>query len=137
MSRVRRQFQRVLVLGALSACSTRRVAGAIPEPWAKLHLPMENLDSVRAETDEGHFSADYRGCTAEQLLKRVETALVDAGYKRTCSQFEGVVRGYTKGPATLLVKVDSLGPVQALSVGNEQGSDRLLFGLCFKGYRPE
>ena len=135
MSKVRRPFQRVLVLVALSACATRRVDSAVPEPWAKLHLPVENLDSVRAETDQNRLSADYRGCTAELLLNRVETALVDAGYRRTCNQFAGVVRGYRKGPATLLVKVDSIGPVQALSVGNEQGSDRLLFGICFKGYQ--
>lgn len=126
---------RILVLCVLSACSTKRPNKIIPEQWATLGLPANGLELVRPETDRDRFSADYRGCTAEQLLSRVETALVDHGYQQTCNQFEGVVRGYTRDASKLLVKVDSIGPVQTLTVGNERGSDGLLFNVCFKGYQ--
>ncbi|HTA19741.1 MAG TPA: hypothetical protein VK989_10640 [Polyangia bacterium] len=113
-----------------SGCSTR-----IPEPWAKLGLPLQGLDRVRETTSGDLFWADYRGCTDEQLIARVEGAMLHAGYARTCSTFEGRVRGYTKGADKLLVKVDSIGPVSTLSVGNKAGSDRLLYGVCFDGYQ--
>jgi hypothetical protein len=119
------------VLGAFaSACSTK-----VPEPWARLGVPLEGLDRIREQTDGDRFSADYRGCTAEQLIARVERGMLRAGYVQACSNFEGRVRGYAKGSDKLLVKVDSIGPVVALSVGNKAGSDHLLYGVCFDGYR--
>src|SRR5262245_20404530 len=126
---------RMLLFCALAACSTKRAGKVVPDPWAKVGMPVDGLEVVRPDTNDDRFSADYGGCTAGQLLDRVETALIGAGYRQTCSQFEGVVRGYTKGSTTLLVKVDSIGPVQALSVGNERGSDPMLYGICFKGYK--
>ena len=126
--------RRILLFCLLVACSPKRANKVVPEPWAKLGMPVDGIELVRPETDADRFLADYGGCTAGQLLVRIETALVVAGYRQTCNQFEGAVRGYTKGSATLLVKVDSIGPVQALSVGNERGSDAMLFGVCFKGY---
>jgi len=126
-------FGKVLALCVLSACSTNRPSKIIPDPWAALGLPVIGLELVRPETGRDRFSADYSGCSAEQLLGRVETALVDHGYRQTCNQLEGVVRGYTRGASKLLVKVDSIGPV---AVGNERGSDRLLFAVCFNGYQP-
>ena len=135
MSNVPSHFQTILVLCVVSACSTKRASKLIPQPWANLGLPADGLQLVRAETDGDRLSADYSGCTAEQLFNRVETALRGAGYRQTCNQFAGMVRGYTNDRATLLVKIDSIGPVQALSVGNERGADPLLFGVCFKGYQ--
>ena len=67
-------------------------------------------------------------------MARVEGALVAAGYKPTCKQFEGRVRGYASKSEKLLVKVDLMGPVLALTVGDERGADRLLYGVCFEGY---
>jgi hypothetical protein len=113
-----------------SACSKK-----IPERWAKLGMPSQDLHEVREETNEDRFSADYKGSTPEQLTARVENALVAAGYAPACNQFEGRVRGYARGEDRLLVKVDSIGPVIALSVGNKQGADRLLYGICFEGYQ--
>ena len=112
-----------------SACSKK-----IPERWAKLGMPSQDLHEVRDETNENRFSADYKDSTLEQLAARVESALVAAGYKPVCTQFEGRVRGYASGEDKLLVKVDAIGPVIALSVGNKQGADRLLYGICFEGY---
>ena len=135
VSNVPSHFQTILVLCVLSACSAKRAGKVVPEPWANLGLPADGLELVRPETDRDRFSGDYGGCTAEQLLNRVESALGRAGYTQTCKEFAGTVRGYTKERATLLVKVDSIGSVQTLSVGSERGSDRLLFGACFKGYQ--
>ncbi len=68
-------------------------------------------------------------------MARVESAMLHAGYARTCSIVEGRVRGYAKGADKFLVKVDAIGPVSALSVGNKAGADRLLYGVCFDGYQ--
>jgi hypothetical protein len=131
---------RILLACLLLACSARKTSPGpnqlqvVPEPWVKL-VPADGLELVRKETNEHAFLADYRGCTAEQLLARVDRTFVGAGYKRTCTQFEGVVRGYTKGLENLLVKVDTFGSVQALLVGNERGPEPLLYGVCFKGYQ--
>jgi hypothetical protein len=115
----------------IGGCSHKK----IPENWAKLGVPTQGLALVRDETNQDRFSADYRDSTADDLLGRVESGLVAAGYQRRCSQFEGRVRGYARADEQLLVKVDSFGPVQALSLGNRRGSDKLLFGVCFDGYR--
>ena len=134
-----RYLATVLMLCLLSGCSAKKAAGqnhqrpVISDPWATL-IPADGLELVRKETNDDAFSAEYSGCTTDQLLARVDRALVGASYRQTCTQFEGRVRGYTRGPERLLVKVDSFGSVQALSVGNERGSDRLLYGVCFKGY---
>src|SRR5260221_3289232 len=110
---------RMLLLCALEACSTKRASKVVPEPWAKLGMPSDDLKLVRPETDHNRFSVDYGGCTAGQLLARVETALVGAGYRQTCNQFEGVVRSYTEGSATLLVKAASIAPVPDPSFGHQ------------------
>lgn len=78
-----------------------------------------------------------RGLGADELIALVESGLVAKGCKQACNQFDGRVRGYTNGSEKLLTKVDSLGPVLALAVGNERGSDKLLYGVCFDGYRLE
>jgi hypothetical protein len=126
---VSRHWILALLLCLASACGKK-----IPERWAKLGMPSQDLHEVRGETNEDRFSADYKGSTPEQLTARVESALVAAGYKPACTQFEGRVRGYANGEDKLLVKVDSIGSVVALSVGNKQGADRLLYGICFEGY---
>jgi hypothetical protein len=114
-----------------SACTAK-----IPQPWAKLGVPGEGLDRIQ-QADGDRLRADYRGCTAEQLLARIDSVMLRAGYAQACNIFEGRVRGYAKDADKLLVKVDSIGPVAALSVGNKAGSDRLLYGVCFEGYRLE
>jgi hypothetical protein len=127
---VSRRWLLFLLVCLASACGKK-----IPERWAKLGMPSQDLHEVRDETNEDRFSADYQGAAPEQLAARVERSLVAAGYKPVCTQFEGRVRGYASGEDKLLVKVDSIGPVIALSVGNKQGADRLLYGICFEGYQ--
>jgi hypothetical protein len=113
----------------ISACTTK-----VPQPWARLGVPREGLDRIE-QADGDRFRADYRGCPAEDLIARVDSAMLRAGYAQACNTFEGRVRGYAKDADKLLVKVDSIGPVVALSVGNKAGSDPLLYGGCFEGYR--
>ena len=117
-----------LVLSALVGCSAK-----VPEKWTKLGVPSEGLEAVHDRTSEDRFSADYSGHTSEQLMARVESGLLAASYRRTCERFEGRVRGYSKGAESLLVQIDQLGSVLALSVGNERGSDKMLYGICFGG----
>ena len=126
---MRRDLFILPLLWLLVACGRK-----IPERWASLGMPTQDLEQVREETSDHRFSADYRGCTEGQLMARVEGALVAVGYKPACSQFEGRVRGYARKSEKLLVKVDLMGPMLALTVADERGADRLLYGICFEGY---
>jgi hypothetical protein len=120
------------ILFALCLCACR---AKIPEKWAKLGMPVENLEAVRDETNDDLFSADYRGLTFEQLATRIEDGLGRSGYKKVCSQFDGRVRGYTNQSESLLAKVDLIGPVAWLTIGNKRRADRMLYGVCFEGYQ--
>ena len=109
----------------------------IPDQWKLLGVPTQDLVTVRSETTQDRFVADYRKSSIEMLASRVDKALVTAGYKQTCNQLDGQIRGYSNGLENLLVKVDLLGPVTELSVANKRGADKLLFGVCFEGYQLE
>lgn len=106
----------------------------IPERWRLLGMPSQDLVTVRTDTNQDRFVADYRDCSLEELARRVGGSLTAAGFRQTCSQFEGQVLGYSKGSENLLVKVDALGSTIALSVANQSGADKLLYGACFSGY---
>lgn len=124
------RYLAALAIGTTLGCSPK-----VPEPWAALGMPAHGLESVRKETNQDRFCADYKGMSADELLTQVERALDEKGYTRVCTQFEGRVRGYAHGPEKLLAKVDSVGPVLALTAGNQRGSDKLLYGICFEGYQ--
>jgi hypothetical protein len=94
-----------------------------------------DLDSVRPDTNQDRFVADYRGCTVEQLSSRLSTSLTTAGYKKTCTKFDGQIAGYSNGTDNLLIKLDLIGPIIALSLSNQQGADPMLYGVCFQGYQ--
>ena len=107
----------------------------VPEKWQNLGIPSDGLIKVYNHSNEHGFYADYKGNDPDSLLQIISNKMSEIGYSEVCSQFEGMVKGFQKNEERYIVKAGEIGDRIPLSVFDENGSEPLLFDVCFKGYK--
>ena len=123
----------LLILMFIFACGFSQPE--VPEQWARLGIPARGLVKVYDDTNKDGFYADYKTYSNDELVEMVRQGFLNSGFEETCNEFQGRVRGFKRGDLELVVKVDSLGDKQGLSVFNGNGNEKLIFGVCFHGYK--
>jgi hypothetical protein len=128
-----------LGLSALSLIMMPGCSKKVPKRWSDLGLPTDGLQKVLKETDEHGYYADHVGHDVAAFWEKVSTAIQRAGYTPACSEFDGLIKGFSKGNDRIVVKIDTLSGstdgLLALAIFDEQGKDPLLHGVCFGKYK--
>jgi hypothetical protein len=117
--------------GLILSCSPKRM----PDKWSRLGIPTEGIVEIRNDTGVDGLFIDYSfDISRDTLFKQVDSLLKAAGYTPSCNILDGYVLGYSNADENLVMKVDNLFGVNSLSIFNENVGDKMLYGLCFKGY---
>jgi hypothetical protein len=131
-------MKKLLVTGIFFVVSVfilNSCAEKMPERWDFLAIPKSGLKKVHEQSDNNGLFVDYkRDISHVELLNGIDSALINSGYKLTCNELDGFVRGYASKEENLIVKIDLLDCI-ALSIFNEKAGDALIYGVCFKGYK--
>jgi hypothetical protein len=134
MQKIKNLFTKTLCVVAIlfMHCSPEK---EMPEKWKNLGIPVAGIVKIYEKSDGNGLFADYaEGTSHEKLFHDLDSVLIRAGFRATCNEFDGFLKGYSGAQENLVVKIDLLG-VTALSIFNDKAGDKLLYGVCFEGYK--